>query len=169
MDSRIREILDNSKIIVFDADGVLSKPCYQLGDKYMQGTSSLDDDACLSWIKYCIRNVDAYKDCTAPEVMQQVVEHYSKTKDLYVLTKEFSSFAVYDKIKFLKRNYGDAFEGKIHFVSNDAYKVPVLLEMANSLGIKPRDIAFIEDTYTTCITACDNDIQAIHISHFLTK
>lgn len=169
MDSKIKDILDNSKIIVFDVDGVLSQPFYQLDGRMVQGTSLLDDDAYLSWIKYCIKNDDAYKYCTAPLVMQNLVNSYGKEKDLYVLTTEFSSFALYDKIKFLNKYYGDNFEGRIHFVGKDSYKVPVLLEIADYLGIEPSDIAFIEDSFNICIAACDKGINAIHISHFMTE
>ena len=169
MDSRIKEILDSSKIIVFDIDGVLSQPFYQLNGRMVQGTSLLDDDACLSWIKYCIRNEDSYKYCTAPLVMQNLVNSYGKEKDLYALTTEHSSFALYDKIKFLNKYYGDSFEGRIHFVDKDCYKVPVLLEIADYLGIEQSEIAFVEDTFKTCIEACDKGISAIHISHFMTE
>lgn len=168
VDSRIKEILDNSKVIVFDVDGVLSQPMYEVDGRLVQGTDSLDADAELSWIKYCLEHEDSYEYCKAPLVMQNLVSMYSKTKDLYVLTAECSSFALYDKIRFLKKYYGNVFEGKIHFVSKSSLKVPVLVEMAKYLEIEPSDIVLIEDTFQTCISACDKGINAIHISHFMT-
>lgn len=160
--------MDKCKVIVFDADGVLSQPMYDLNGRKISGTASLDDDPTLSWIKYCIRSEDAYEDCTAPLVLQNFVNQYKKKKDLYVLTCETSSFAMYDKIQFLRRYYADAFDGKIHFVSNADYKVPVIKEMAKKLGVSLSEVALIEDRQWTCVQADDAGINAVHISHFLT-
>lgn len=167
MNKYIEEVLDKSKIIVFDCDGVLSTPLYEKNNHMVQGTDNYDENKDFSWIRYCMEHNDSYKYCDAPDKMKNLVNKYSKSKDLYVLTTEVSSFALYDKIMFIKRNYGNVFDDKIHFVSQDNLKVPVLLEIAKIQGVKLSELVLIEDTFATCIKACDAGISAIHISHFL--
>lgn len=167
MDKEIQRIIDKSKIIVFDMDGTLSAPLYEKNGMFVQGTDAFNGENTFSWIKYCMEHENAYKHCKAPKIMKDFVEKYKSIKKMYVLTVELSSFALYDKIKFLEDNYGHTFDGSVHFVASSDLKIPVLLEMAKLENIQPSEIVIIEDTFQTCIQANDNGLSAIHISHFL--
>ena len=156
--------LKDIDIAFFDLDGVLSVPRYEtnLGVK-----CALPDE---SWFQSANWGSDLYNHCEpVPQVMKLLEKLKNNGTRLYVLTHENNSGAYFNKVDFVLAHYKDYFSSyrNILFVSKSEKKTELMQVYCSRYAIPKKHCLLVEDTYNTCIKACNEGFQVLHISELL--
>lgn len=156
--------LKDIDIAFFDLDGVLSVPRYEtrLGVK-----CALPDE---DWFESANWGSGLYKHCEpVPQVLKLLEQLKKRNTRLFVLTHETNSGAYFNKVDFVLKYYKDYFPSyrEVLFTSKSEKKVDLMNILCSRYGISRKHCLLVEDTYNTCIQACNNDFQVLHISELL--
>lgn len=104
----------------------------------------------------------------APGYMKWYVRQLLADKDnqCFVLTHEIFNLRDGYKKDFAERNYGLDRRNYLSVNSPD-HKVPMMLAMAESMGLNPDDCYLIDDSVNTLYEAEREEINGIHISNVM--
>ena len=109
-----------------------------------------------------------YGGDVAPEYMKWYVKQLLADKDnqCFVLTHEIFNLRDGYKKDFAEKNYGLDRRNYLSVNSAD-HKVPMMLAMAESMGLNPYDCYLIDDSVSTLYEAEREEINGSHISNVM--
>lgn len=149
-------LLKDDVIVVMDVDGVLAP--YEFSEL----SHSMTDD---EWDRLVASGENPYKDVRPIKLMQEFIQKKGVDK-VYVCSKSPLS-EIPGKRAFIKDNY-DLPDDNIYFTLEKAEKLTVLQTLQQKLGLKPSQIAIVEDTVKTLdYIRAHSDFVTVHVSSFM--
>ena len=143
-------LLKDDVIVVMDVDGVLAP--YEFSEL----SHSMTDD---EWDRLVASGENPYKD-VRPIIQKKGIDK------VYAWSKSpFSEIP--GKRAFIKDNYGLP-DDNIYFTLEKTEKLTVLQTLQQKLGLKPSQIAIVEDTVKTLdYIRAHSDFVTVHVSSFM--
>ena len=149
-------LLKDDVIVVMDVDGVLAP--YEFSEL----SHSMTDD---EWDKLVALGENPYKDVRPIKLMQEFIQKKGVDK-VYTCSKSPSS-EIPGKRAFIKDNYNLP-DDNIYFTLEKTEKLTVLQTLQQKLGLKPSQIAIVEDTVKTLdYIRAHSDFVTVHVSSFM--
>ena len=149
-------LLKDDVIVVMDVDGVLAP--YEFSEL----SHSMTDD---EWDKLVASGESPYKDVRPIKLMQKFIQKKGIDK-VYTCSKSPSS-EIPGKRAFIKNNYNLP-DDNIYFTLEKTEKLTVLQTLQQKLGLKPSQIAIVEDTVKTLdYIRAHSDFVTVHVSSFM--
>lgn len=149
-------LLKDDVIVVMDVDGVLAPY------KFSELSHSMTDD---KWDKLVASGESPYKDVRPIKLMQKFIQKKGIDK-VYTCSKSPSS-EIPGKRAFIKNNYNLP-DDNIYFTLEKTEKLTVLQTLQQKLGLKPSQIAIVEDTVKTLdYIRAHSDFVTVHVSSFM--
>lgn len=149
-------LLKDDVIVVMDVDGVLAP--YEFSEL----SHSMTDD---EWDRLVASSENPYKNVRPIKLMQEFIQKKGIDK-VYACSKSpFSEIP--GKRAFIKDNYGLP-DDNIYFTLEKTEKLTVLQTLQQKLGLKPSQIAIVEDTVKTLdYIRAHSDFVTVHVSSFM--
>lgn len=149
-------LLKDDVIVVMDVDGVLAP--YE----FFELSHSMTDD---EWDRLVASGENPYKDVRPIKLMQKFIQKKGIDK-VYTCSKSPSS-EIPGKRAFIKNNYNLP-DDNIYFTLEKTEKLTVLQTLQQKLGLKPSQIAIVEDTVKTLdYIRAHSDFVTVHVSSFM--
>lgn len=149
-------LLKDDVIVVMDVDGVLAP--YEFSEL----SHSMTDD---EWDKLVALGENPYKDVRPIKLMQEFIQKKGVDK-VYTCSKSPLS-EIPGKKAFIKDNYNLP-DDNIYFTLEKTEKLTVLQTLQQKLGLKPSQIAIVEDTVKTLdYIRAHSDFVTVHVSSFM--
>ena len=149
-------LLKDDVIVVMDVDGVLAP--YEFSEL----SHSMTDD---EWDRLVASGENPYKDVRPIKLMQKFIQKKGIDK-VYTCSKSPSS-EIPGKRAFIKNNYNLP-DDNIYFTLEKTEKLTVLQTLQQKLGLKPSQIAIVEDTVKTLdYIRAHSDFVTVHVSSFM--
>lgn len=149
-------LLKDDVIVVMDVDGVLAP--YEFSEL----SHSMTDD---EWDRLVASGENPYKDIRPIKLMQEFIKKKGVDK-VYTCSKSPLS-EIPGKRAFIKDNY-DLPDDNIYFTLEKTEKLTVLQTLQQKLGLKPSQIAIVEDTVKTLdYIRAHSDFVTVHVSSFM--
>lgn len=149
-------LLKDDVIVVMDVDGVLAP--YEFSEL----SHSMTDD---EWDRLVASGESPYKDVRPIKLMQKFIQKKGIDK-VYTCSKSPSS-EIPGKRAFIKNNYNLP-DDNIYFTLEKTEKLTVLQTLQQKLGLKPSQIAIVEDTVKTLdYIRAHSDFVTVHVSSFM--
>lgn len=149
-------LLKDDVIVVMDVDGVLAP--YEFSEL----SHSMTDD---EWDKLVALGENPYKDVRPIKLMQEFIQKKGVDK-VYTCSKSPLS-EIPGKRAFIKDNYNLP-DDNIYFTLEKTEKLTVLQTLQQKLGLKPSQIAIVEDTVKTLdYIRAHSDFVTVHVSSFM--
>ena len=144
------------QIVVMDVDGVLAP--YEFSEL----SHSMTDD---EWDRLVASGENPYKDVRPIKLMQEFIQKKGVDK-VYTCSKSPLS-EIPGKKAFIKDNYNLP-DDNIYFTLEKTEKLTVLQTLQQKLGLKPSQIAIVEDTVKTLdYIRAHSDFVTVHVSSFM--
>ena len=149
-------LLKDDVIVVMDVDGVLAP--YEFSEL----SHSMTDD---EWDRLVASGENPYKDVRPIKLMQEFIQKKGVDK-VYTCSKSPLS-EIPGKKAFIKDNYNLP-DDNIYFTLEKTEKLTVLQTLQQKLGLKPSQIAIVEDTVKTLdYIRAHSDFVTVHVSSFM--
>lgn len=149
-------LLEDDVIVVMDVDGVLAP--YEFSEL----SHSMTDD---EWDRLVASGENPYKDVRPIKLMQKFIQKKGIDK-VYTCSKSPLN-EIPGKRAFIKDNY-DLPDDNIYFTLEKTEKLTVLQTLQQKLGLKPSQIAIVEDTVKTLdYIRAHSDFVTVHVSSFM--
>ena len=154
--SKTTDYLLDDVIVVMDVDGVLAP--YEFSEL----SHSMTDD---EWDRLVASGENPYKDVRPIKLMQEFIQKKGVNK-VYTCSKSPLN-EIPGKRAFIKDNY-DLPDDNIYFTLEKTEKLTVLQTLQQKLGLKPSQIAIVEDTVKTLdYIRAHSDFVTVHVSSFM--
>lgn len=149
-------LLKDDVIVVMDVDGVL------VPYEFSELSHSMTDD---EWDRLVASGENPYKDVRPIKLMQEFIQKKGVDK-VYTCSKSPLS-EIPGKKAFIKDNYNLP-DDNIYFTLEKTEKLTVLQTLQQKLGLKPSQIAIVEDTVKTLdYIRAHSDFVTVHVSSFM--